>query len=117
MVILGIGVTAIMTATARCLSVIGHAKKLEEARSLIARVEVENPILETDMEEEEDSGDFEDAPGFTWHRSIVMEDEENRPGLFEVTTRIEWSDHGRNSFEEVTTYRYCPDAESVTSEI
>ena len=117
LVILAIGVTSILTATARCLAVISTARNLEVARELFARVDVENPILSTEMEERSDSGTFDNVEGYTWTRDIVMEDEENRPGLFVVTTRIEWSEHGREAHEEIITYRYCPDAESITSEV
>lgn len=116
LVILGVSVASLMEATARCMSVIGHARKLEIARGLMDRVDAENPILSVDMEEGSESGDFDDAEGYTWFREIVMDDEENRPGLFVVTTRVQWSDSGREAFEEVVTFKYCPDAESVTSE-
>jgi hypothetical protein len=52
--------------------------------------------------------------GFNWFRDILMVDEEERPGLFLVTTRIQWSERGRNAFEEITIYKYAPDAESIT---
>lgn len=116
LLILGTSVGVLMAATAKSLSVISVARKLEVARGLFARVDAENPILSIDMEEGTDSGEFEDVKGYTWTREITMEDEENRPGLFVVRIRIDWSDRGRDAHEEVITYRYCPDAESVTSE-
>ncbi|MBN2686332.1 MAG: prepilin-type N-terminal cleavage/methylation domain-containing protein [Pontiellaceae bacterium] len=116
MVILATSVASLMAATAQCMSVIGRARKLETARGLLARVDAENPILSVDMEEGHESGEFDDMEGYTWSREIVMDDEENRPGLFVVTTRVAWSEKSREAFEEVITYKYCPDAESVTSE-
>lgn len=116
MVILATSVASLMAATAQCMSVIGRARQLETARGLLARVDAENPILSIDMEEGYESGEFDDMEKYTWSREIVMDDEENRPGLFIVTTRVQWSEKSRTAFEEVTTYKYCPDAESVTSE-
>ena len=37
--------------------------------------------------------------------------------MFLVTVRIQWSERGRNAFEEITVYKYAPDAESVTSQV
>ena len=33
---------------------------------------------------------------------------EEEDGLKEVTFRVTWSEHGRESFEEVVMYRYVP---------
>jgi hypothetical protein len=106
-----------MVAMSRCLSVVRTARNREVARSLLRRVDVENPIERKTIEETDESGDFEDREGYTWSRVILMVDEEERPGLFLVTTRIQWAERGRDAFEEITTYNYAPDAESVTKDI
>ncbi len=113
-VILSVGVSALTVAMARCLGVVRTARNREVARSLIRQVDIENPIEKKEMEELTETGDFEDHPGFSWFREIVMVDEEERPGLFEVTTRVTWAEQGRDAFEEVTIFKYAPDAESVT---
>lgn len=117
LMILSIGVTSLMAAMARCLSVVRTARNREMARSLIRRVDIEYPIATKDMEELFESGEFEDTEGYAWEREILIVDEELRPGLFLVTTRVIWSERGRNAFEEITIYRYAPDAESITREI
>ena len=116
LVILSIGVSALMMAMSRCLAVVRTARNREMARGLIQRIDVENPIESVEMGEFSESGDFEKPDGYTWFREIMMVDEEERPGLFLVTTRVQWSERGRDTFEEITTYKYAPDAESITKE-
>lgn len=117
LVILSVGVSGLMMAMSRCLAVVRAARSRDVARGLIQRVEIEHPIEKVDMDEMSDSGDFDDLPGYVWFRDIVMVDEEERPGLFEVTTRIQWSERGRDAFEEITVFKYAPDAEAVTSKV
>ena len=117
MIILSIGASSLLMAMSRCLSVVRTARSREVARSLIARVDLENPIESVDMEELTESGTFEDAEGYVWFREILMVDQEERPGLLLVTTRVQWAERGRDAFEEVTIYRYAPDAEIVTSQL
>jgi len=117
LVILSVGVSSMMVAMSRCLSVVRTARNREVARGLILRVDVENPIESIDMTEMSDSGDFEDVEGYEWFRDIIEVDEEQRPGLFLVSTRVQWSERGRNAFEEITVYKYAPNAESVTSRL
>jgi prepilin-type N-terminal cleavage/methylation domain-containing protein len=116
LIILVVGVTSLLAAMSRCLAVVRTARNREVARSLVRRVDIENPIENKDIEELSESGDFEDTEGYVWFRDILMVDEEERPGLFLVTTRIQWSERGRDAFEEISTYKYAPDAESITRE-
>ena len=120
-VILAIVGGSLVISMTKCVSVIHAARHREIARGLMVQVDLENPVEEVDMSEMSDSGSFEhmeDGFGYTytWTRDIVMVDEEERPGLFLVTTRIQWAEHGGESFEEVTEYRYAPDAEVLTSQ-
>ena len=117
MVILSIASSALLLAMSRCLSVVRTARNREVARALIARVDVENPIESVDLDEMMESGTFEGAEGYVWYREILTVDQEERPGLFLVTTRLQWAERGRDAFEEVTVYRYAPDAEVVTSQL
>ena len=114
LVILSVGVSAMMLAMSRCLAVVRTARQRDVARSLLWLLELEQPIDKTSIEEITESGDFEDIEGYTWFREVLMVDEELRPGLFLVTTRVQWSSRGRESFEEVVDFTYAPNAESVT---
>ena len=117
LVILSVGVSSMMMAMSRCLAVVRTARNRDVARTLIQRVDIEFPIEEVDMAEMVETGDFEDKEGYTWSREIIMDDEEERPGLFLVTTRVQWSERGRDAFEEITVYKYAPDAEILTENI
>jgi prepilin-type N-terminal cleavage/methylation domain-containing protein len=117
LVILSVGVSSMMVAMSRCLSVVRTARNREVARGLILRVDLENPIEKVDMADLSDSGDFEDVEGHEWYRDILEVDPEQKPGLFLVTTRVQWSERGRDAFEEVTVYKYAPNAESVKSRL
>lgn len=117
LIILSICSAALLMAMSRSLAVVRTARCREVARSLIRRVELENPIESVDMDEMSESGTFEDADGYTWYRDIEMVDQEERPGLFLIITRVQWAERGRDSFEEVTAYRYAPDADVVTSQL
>jgi prepilin-type N-terminal cleavage/methylation domain-containing protein len=117
MVILTIGVSALMVAMSRCLGVVRTARNRETARSLIRLVDIDYPIERVDMTELSESGDFEGREGYTWFRDIEMVDEEERPGLFLITIRIQWAERGQNAFEEVSMYKYVPDAEILTKQI
>jgi len=116
MVILSVGVSSMMLAMSRCLAVVRTARNFGVAHSLIHLVDMENPIDKKNIGETSESGDFDDFEGYTWFRDILQVDEEERPGLFLVTTRIQWSERGREAFEEVVEYKYAPDSESVTRE-
>ncbi len=116
LVILSVGVSSMMLAMSRCLAVVRTARNLNVAHNLLRQVDVESPIDKKSIEEISESGDFEDREGYTWFREIVMIDEEERPGLFLVTTRIQWSERGKEAFEETIGYKYAPDAESITRE-
>ena len=116
LVIITVGVSSLMVAMSSCLGVVRTARNREVARGLVRRVNVENPIDRKKIAETTDSGDFEDVDGFTWWREILLVDEEERPGLFLVTTRVQWAERGRDTFEEITTYNYAPESESITRE-
>jgi prepilin-type N-terminal cleavage/methylation domain-containing protein len=116
LVILTVGVSSMMLAMSQCLSVVRTARNREVARGLLRRVDIENPIDRKTIEETDEEGEFEDLEGYIWLRNILMVDEEERPGLFLVTTRVQWSEKGRDAFEEIIAYKYAPDAESVTKE-
>jgi prepilin-type N-terminal cleavage/methylation domain-containing protein len=117
MLILSIAASALLLAMSQCLAVVRTARSREIARGLILRVDMDYPIESVDMDELSESGTFDEKEGFVWFREIQIVDEEERPGLFLVTTRVQWAERGRDAFEEITTYRYAPDAEVITSDI
>lgn len=117
MVILSVGVSSMMLAMSRCLAVVRTARNRSVAHNLLRLVDVEYPIDKTTIEEISESGDFDDAEGYTWYREVIMVDEEERPGLFLVITRVQWSERGKDAFEEIIGYKYAPNAESVTRNI
>ncbi len=116
LIILSVGVSSMMVAMSRCLAVVRTARNRDVSRSLLRQVDIENPIDRKTIEESSESGDFEDHEAYTWYREVIMVDEEERPGLFLVTTRIQWSERGKDAFEEIVAFKYAPDAESVTRE-
>jgi len=118
LVILSVGVSALTISMSSCLSVVRTARHRENARMLFQLLEVENPLLDEELGELSESGEFEDEKmaGYKWEREVHVVDAENRPGLFLIRTRISWSERGKDAFEEIYTYRYVPTAESVTRE-
>ena len=117
LVILSVGVSSLMMAMSRCLAVVRTARNRDVARGLIQRIDLEFPIERVDMAKLTESGDFDEMEDYTWFRDIEIVDEEERPGLFFVTLRVQWSERGRDAFEEISMYKYAPDAESVTRQI
>ncbi|MAI20164.1 MAG: hypothetical protein CMF28_02865 [Kiritimatiellaceae bacterium] len=117
LVILSVGVSSMMIAMGQALSVVRTARNREIAQSLIRRIDLDFPIEKIDLEELTETGTFDDMEGYYWTREIVMVDEEERPGLFLIRSRIDWSERGRNAFEEIIVYTYAPEAESITSEV
>lgn len=116
LIILSIGASALLLSMSRCLAVVRTARSREVARNLMPRVDVENPIENVDLDEMSDSGTFDEPEGYRWSREITMVDEEERPGLFVIKTRISWSEHGGDAYEETEMFKYAPEAESVTSQ-
>jgi len=103
-VILGIGAGTLMVATARCMGVAVKAKHYSNAQRLILKVNTEKPLSRSELEEETDSGTFDD--GYSWEREVLESENEDREGLYTVRTRISWSIRGKNAFEETITYLY-----------
>ncbi len=110
-VILSIGVSVLMVATSQCLSVIHNAKKQNIAQNLIHQLNAENPIDKENIEELSESGDFSDYNDFSWYRDIILMDEEERPGLYLIHTRINWLNRGKDKTEEINYYIYAPNNE------
>lgn len=110
LVILGTGMVALVTAAGRCISVARQAKNYESARELLARVEVEKPImLEEEPEDIAGGGSFEPPfEMFKWSRTVEQEGFEE-DGLWRVATEITWTEHKSARKERVETLIYWPE--------
>ena len=110
-VILSVGVSVLMIATSQCLSVIHNAKKQNIAQNLIHQLNTENPIDKKNIKELSESGDFSNYNDFRWYRDIILIDEEERPGLYLINTRVSWLNRGKDKTEEINYYIYAPNNE------
>lgn len=110
LVILGTGMVALVTAAGRCISVARQAKNYESARELLARVEVEKPmLLEEEVEDIAGDGSFERPyNNFRWKRTVEQEGFEE-DGLWRVVTEIAWTEDKTAKKEVVTTLIYWPE--------
>ncbi len=101
--ILSVGLTAILTATSRCLAVISRSREYQEAQWALNRGIAENPFfLAEDIREQE--VDAEEYDGYVFSRQV--EDDEDEDGLFLVRSRVTWVRREREFVEEVVQYVY-----------
>ena len=63
-VILSIGVSTLMLATNRCLTVIKRAQNRDIAQNLIRQINTDHPIVKIDLDEKIENGDFEKFENF-----------------------------------------------------
>jgi type II secretory pathway pseudopilin PulG len=112
-VILGTSLGALLAATSQALAVVRQARNYETARQMLGRVEAENPIrLMDEITEGQESGGFDGGPsGWSWTRTIkdYGAEDEQKEGLFLVTTRVIWSRGGRQGKEETVQYLFVPE--------
>jgi len=110
LVILGVGMVALVTAAGRCISVARQAKNFGTARELLARVEVEKPmLLEENVEDVVGGGTFESPfEQFRWTRTVEQNGFEE-DGLWLVVTEILWTEDERSKKERVETLLYWPE--------
>ncbi len=109
--ILGIGLAVLIQSVARCLAVVHTTRNYETARYLLQRLDLEHPLgvnepIAIGMQD----GRF-DPPNddFAWSREITAIGFEDEP-LFEVKTRIAWSNTGgHESAQETTTIVFKPE--------
>ena len=110
-VILGIGSGVLLLATARCLAIITKSQRYSTAQRLIMQIGAEYPLTRSEIDTGKKSGTFNAEEGYRWEREITEPENENRKGLYTVRTRVSWSERGRDSFEEVTTWHFIPQEE------
>ena len=107
--ILSIGIFVIIEATARCLAVIRVSRNYQTARAVLDRGESEFPLQSTNAVSDNIVQGTELVPGYTFSRELEAVDGEEK--LYMVTTRVTWSETGRDSAEEVVSYLYFPNEE------
>ncbi len=112
-VILGMSLGALVEAASRSLAVVRQARNYELARRMLGRVDAENPLrLEDEIVAGQTGGGFDGGPaGWSWTRTLedFGEVDEQREGLFLLTTRVFWSQGERRSMEETVQYLYVPE--------
>lgn len=111
-VILGVSLGALVEAASRALAVVRQARNYEQARRMLGLLDVENPLrLLDEIQAGQESGSFEGGPaGWSWTRILVDfgTDDEQKEGLFELTTRVYWSQGSRRGMEETVQMLYVP---------
>jgi len=112
-VILGSALVALLSATSRALAVVRQARNYEMARRMLGRVEAENPIrLMDEITAGQESGSFDGGPsGWSWNRVIedYGMDDEQKEGLFLLTTRVYWTKGSTKGMEETIQYLFVPE--------
>ena len=112
-VILGTALVALVEAASRALAVVRQARNYEIARRMLGQVDAENPLrLLDEIQAGEESGGFESGPaGWSWTRTIedLGADDEQKEGLFQVTTGVHWSQGDRMGMEETVQLLYVPE--------
>ena len=109
--ILTVAAGVLMTATSRCLAVVRTAKNYYEARRIIELGDLDYPLLVVQKKNEKNLkalnlnvGPVDYPPGFSYQRT--SERSADKDDLMIVRSRVTWSQKGRDSFEEVTSYLY-----------
>ena len=112
-VILGIALGGLLQGASEALAVVRQARNYEMARRMLGRVDAENPLrLLDEIQAGQESGGFEGGPaGWSWTRSLedLGADDEQKEGLFLMTTRVFWGTGERRSMEEAVQYLYVPE--------
>ena len=110
--ILGTALAGLVEAASRALAVVRQARNYEMARRMFGRVEAEHPLrLLDEIQAGQESGGFEGGPaGWSWTRSLedLGADDDQKEGLFLMTTRVFWGTGDRKSSEEAVQYLYVP---------
>lgn len=112
-VILGIALGGLVEAASRALAVVRQARNYEMARRMLGRVDAENPLrLLDEIQAGQTSGSFVGGPaGWSWTRNLedLGADDDQKEGLFRMTTRVFWAQGERQSMEEAVQMLYVPE--------
>lgn len=106
-VIMSVGLTVLLTATARCLGVMKKAQNYQVALWTLNMGEAEHPIMATNDIKDIDVDSVEYPNGFTYSRKV--EEDTDEDGLYAVRSRASWSEKGSESYEEVVGYIFHPE--------
>jgi type II secretory pathway component PulJ len=105
-VILGAGMSVLLTGASRCLAVMRQSKEYQQAQWVMSVGQLEHPFMfAEDIEEQAVSG--EDYDGYTFIRDIEEDDDEDE--LFVVRTRVVWERNGRERMTEIVEYVFQVD--------
>lgn len=108
--LLTVGLTSMLAASGRCLKVMKRSSLYQETQWTLNSGELDHPMMPTEeVEDWEVDGETYDN-GMTFSRMVEPRSEDEDDGLFVVTSRVTWSDKGRDSFEEIKRYVYVPEA-------
>jgi prepilin-type N-terminal cleavage/methylation domain-containing protein len=100
-VILGVALTVLLTASARCVAVMKVAKNYQTAQWTMDLGDLEHPLLTNDIEQVEVEPK-EYPNGFTYARTFEEDDDED--GLYVVRTKVTWSETRGAMSHEVVRY-------------
>ena len=104
--ILGFSFTVLLTAASRCIAAIKQAQIYQQAQWTMAMGEAEFPLMKTNDVENLSAGPETYDNGLTYMREV--EDDEDEDGLYVVRSRVSWSSHGTERFEEAVFYIFKP---------
>jgi prepilin-type N-terminal cleavage/methylation domain-containing protein len=115
LVIIGMGVAFLSTATSRCLALVTQSKIYHQARYALEMASLKYPIVEIDGElVNKEVSDTEILPGFLFTRTAEAPEDYEDAGLFILRNRVTWESTSSNNFEE--TFRYFYYTNDLTEE-
>ena len=107
LVIIGLGVAALSTATSRCLALVTASTNYHEARHALELANLRFPLVEVDDELiNKEVAETEIRPGFRFTRTAETPEVYEETGLFVLRDRVSWTGYGSNTFEETVRYLY-----------
>ncbi len=107
--LLTVGLTTMLAASARCLKVMKKSSLYQRTQWCHNLGELEHPMLPVeDHEEWNVSGEVYDDD-LLYEREVEPRSLDEEDGLFVVTSRVSWSEKGRDNREEIVRYRYLPE--------
>ena len=118
--LLGGGLAVLIAATAQGLGLVRQTRQYQTARLLLDAVAIDHPLGDVrELVNQVEEGSF-DPPydSFRWSRVVLSEDEDDAKDptyLYQVRTRVRWSDRGRESGEELVTCVFMPEDNSAAA--
>ncbi|NLB54921.1 MAG: prepilin-type N-terminal cleavage/methylation domain-containing protein [Lentisphaerae bacterium] len=109
--ILTISAISLIEATSRCVAAIRQSSNYQKARFVLKQGELDHPLIKTNTPEMNEVFDVKYDDNFTFSRELVQSDDEEN--LYQVTTRVKWSERGKSSYEEVESLFYYPPEEDI----